>query len=150
MENSSRTTFIRWSPSAKILVTWEVLAKNLEENNVRLWDAESGKMLHSFQHRKSEGWCPQWTTDEKVCCVRAPNGEIVFYQDNQFSAGPLQSRLSLKGKAVQGSFLNFALLSSFVFDEFFFEFFLAPLSLHLPVGNMAMQYSSIPIQIKLG
>jgi len=97
LENSSRTTFIRWSPSAKILVTWEVLAKNLEENNVRLWDAESGKILHSFQHRKSEGWCPQWTTDEKVCCVRAPNGEIVFYQDNQFSAGPLQSRLSLKG-----------------------------------------------------
>jgi len=97
LENSARTTFVRWSPAAKIVATWEVLAKNLEENNVRLWDAATGKLLHSFAHRKSEGWCPQWTQDESVCCVRNPNGEIVFYANSDFAAGPLPTRLSLKG-----------------------------------------------------
>jgi len=97
LENTQRTTFIRWSPAGNIVATWEVLAKNLEENNVRLWDAATGKMLHSFAHRKSEGWCPQWTKDESVCCLRSPNGEIVFYANNDFTGGPLTTRLSLKG-----------------------------------------------------
>ena len=39
----------------------------------------------------------QWTQDESVCCVRNPNGEIVFYANSDFAAGPLPTRLSLKG-----------------------------------------------------
>merc|ERR1719193_1128453 len=98
LEASGKTAFLRFSPKGTVLATWEVFAKgnNQLENNVRLWDTSgSGKMIHSFIHRKSEGWCPQWTTDEVVCCHKNANGEVNFYQNNDFSA-PLPSRLSIK------------------------------------------------------
>jgi len=98
LEASAKTTFMRFSPKGTVLATWEVFAKgnNQLENNVRLWSTSgSGQMIHAFTHRKSEGWCPQWTSDEVVCCHKNPNGEVVFFQNNDFSA-PLQSRLSIK------------------------------------------------------
>lgn len=29
--------------------------------------------------RKADGWCPQWSKDEKVCCLRSANNEAFFY-----------------------------------------------------------------------
>ena len=31
------------------------------------------------------GWCPQWTSDEKICS-RIVNNEVQFYEDNSFLA----------------------------------------------------------------
>ena len=98
LEASGRTTFIKFSPKGSVLCTWEVFAKgnNQLESNVRLWSSETGQLLHAFTHRKSEGWCPQWTKDESICCHKAANGEVVFYKDNDFQT-VLPHRLSIKG-----------------------------------------------------
>ena len=96
LEGSGRTTFLNFSPKGSYICTWEVYAKNLEEHNVRIWNAKTGSMIHSYVQRKSDGWCPQWTTDESICCHKNPNNEVIFYKENDFSQ-PLPQRLSIKG-----------------------------------------------------
>jgi len=98
LEASGRTASMRFSPKGTVLATWEVFAKgnNQLENNVRLWSTDSGSQIHAYVHRKSEGWSPQWTSDEAVCCTKSANGEVVFFQNNEFGQGPLPSRLSIK------------------------------------------------------
>jgi len=93
-----RTTYMKFSPLGNILATWEIYAKREgmkpeDMHNLRLWCSVSGKLLHAITQRKSEGWCPQWTDDEMLCCWRSPNNEVVFYEANNFSE--IKARLSL-------------------------------------------------------
>jgi hypothetical protein len=47
--------------------------------NLRIWKAETGTVAMELVQRKAEGWCPQWSKDEKLCCVRSANNEAFFY-----------------------------------------------------------------------
>lgn len=97
-ERLERTTFIQFSPRGNILATWEVYAKREgvkpeDLHNLRLWCSVSGKLLHATTQRKAEGWCPQWTEDEMLCCFKSSNNEVLFYEANNF--GEVKGRLSL-------------------------------------------------------
>lgn len=97
-EGLERTTYMQFSPKGNILATWEVYAKRDgvkqdDLHNMRLWCTVNGKRLHATTQRRADGWCPQWTEDEMLCCLRSPNNEIFFYEANNFSE--TKARLSL-------------------------------------------------------
>ncbi len=92
----ARVSFLAFSPLGRVLATWDVLStKKGEEapHNLRLWDPKTGAKVGSFTQKKASGWCPQWSGDESVCCVRSANNEAHFYKDNDFAT--VDKRLSL-------------------------------------------------------
>lgn len=46
-----------------------------------------------FIQKKAATWCPQWTADETLCCLKSPNNEVNFYKDGDFSQ--VEKRLSI-------------------------------------------------------
>ena len=72
-----------FSPLGRVLATWDVLStKKGEEapHNLRLWDPLSGEKVGSFTQKRASAWCPQWSRDEQICCLRSPNNEVFFYR----------------------------------------------------------------------
>jgi hypothetical protein len=47
--------------------------------NLRIWNAESGAVVKEVVQRKADGWCPQWSKNETLCCLRDANNEALFY-----------------------------------------------------------------------
>ncbi len=79
----SRVSFMAFSPLGRLLATWDVLStKKGQEapHNLKLWDVKTGDMVASFTQKKSAGWCPQWSKEEQICCVRSTNNEAFFYR----------------------------------------------------------------------
>lgn len=83
--DQSRVSFLTFSPAGSLLATWEVFnSKTTSENNLHLWDCETGAKVASFVQKKANFWKPQWSKDEKICAIRSPNNEVHFYKDNNF------------------------------------------------------------------
>jgi len=79
---------LSWSPGGSLLATWEqyaVIQGQQPQPNLHLWDAKTGQQVKSFFQKKMTGWCPQWSSDEKICS-RMVNNEVQFYEDNNFAA----------------------------------------------------------------
>jgi len=79
---------LSWSPSGSLLASWEqyaVIQGQQAQPNLHLWDANTGEKVKSFFQKKMFGWCPQWSSDEKICS-RMVNNEVQFYEDNSFQA----------------------------------------------------------------
>ncbi len=92
----SRVSFMGFSPRGSVLATWELFATRAGQRptpNMHLWDAATGEKIASFVQKKSAGWCPQWSADEEICCLRGQNNEAFFYRSNNFSQ--VEARLSL-------------------------------------------------------
>ena len=79
---------LSWSPGGTLLATWEqysVIQGQQPQPNLHLWDVNTGQLVKSFFQKKMAGWCPQWSSDEKICS-RMVNNEVQFYEDNSFQA----------------------------------------------------------------
>jgi len=79
---------LSWSPGGTHLATWEqyaVIQGQQPQPNLHLWNTETGEKVKSFFQKKMSGWCPQWSSDEKICS-RIVNNEVQFYEDNSFQA----------------------------------------------------------------
>ena len=79
---------LAWSPLGSLLATWEqyaVIQGQQAQPNLHLWDLKTGEKVKSFFQKKMSGWCPQWSSEEKVCS-RMVNNEVQFYEDNSFQA----------------------------------------------------------------
>ncbi|XP_071839266.1 eukaryotic translation initiation factor 2A-like [Apostichopus japonicus] len=94
----SRTSGLVISPKNTCLATWEIYQEvhgRPTTPNFHIYDLESGECLRTItQKRQLENWEPQWTEDESIC-AQISTGEVLFYQNNDFSK-PVQ-RLQLKG-----------------------------------------------------
>ena len=79
---------LTWSPLGSLLATWEqyaVIQGQQPQPNLHLWDAKTGQKVKSFFQKKMSGWCPQWSSEERICS-RMVNNEVQFYEDNNFQA----------------------------------------------------------------
>jgi len=77
---------VSWSPLGNILATWEMYATQQGKEpspNLHLWDSKNGSLLKSFFQKKHDNWCPQWSTDERLCS-RMVNNEVQFYENGDF------------------------------------------------------------------
>lgn len=54
--------------------------------NLKLWRAETGKMVLSFSQKNQNGWNLQWTDDE-VYCARLVGNEVQIYNSSDFATG---------------------------------------------------------------
>ncbi|XP_077397393.1 eukaryotic translation initiation factor 2A [Festucalex cinctus] len=83
-----KTTLLRFSPLANILVTWQPYAKSGEaaqgDANLRLWELPGAGLLKGLFQKKVDAWCPSWSRDEKMA-VRMVNNELHFFEDNNFN-----------------------------------------------------------------
>lgn len=69
-----------FSPLATFLVTHERFVKDAGDN-VGLWEAKTGKLLHSFMLKKMTEmtWPPlKWTTSESHCCRMVLDGVLIL------------------------------------------------------------------------
>ena len=79
---------LSWSPGGSLLATWEqyaVIQGHQPQPNLHVWSTETGEKVKSFFQKKMSGWCPQWSSDERICS-RMVNNEVQFYEDNSFLA----------------------------------------------------------------
>jgi len=84
----TKVVCLAWSPLGNLLATWEqyaVIQGQQPQPNLHLWDTKNGQLVKSFFQKKMSGWCPQWSSDEKICS-RMVNNEVQFYEDNSFLA----------------------------------------------------------------
>ncbi|XP_061683186.1 eukaryotic translation initiation factor 2A isoform X2 [Syngnathoides biaculeatus] len=83
-----KTTLLRFSPLADILVTWQPYTKSAEaaqgDANLRLWELPGAGLRKALFQKKAEAWCPSWSQDEKVA-VRIVSNELHFFEDNDFN-----------------------------------------------------------------
>ncbi|MBN3308549.1 eukaryotic translation initiation factor 2A [Amia ocellicauda] len=82
-----KTACLEFSPQKSVLVTWQPYSKTQEsahgDQNLHLWDVQSGECLKSFYQKKMQGWCPSWSDDESIA-VRNVNNELHFFENNKF------------------------------------------------------------------
>lgn len=117
---AKKAVFLSFSPKGTHLATWEVYAvpaaaasggkagpadeardaedkskKNSPQNpNFRMWNVATGQAVYNCVQRLRDGWAPQWTLDEAVCCFRGHNNEALFFEGLAFDRPP-RARLSL-------------------------------------------------------
>ncbi|XP_035240981.1 eukaryotic translation initiation factor 2A [Anguilla anguilla] len=83
-----KTALLEFSPLGTVLATWQPYTKTQDnpqgDANLQLWDLNSGTCLKTFYQKKVQGWCPNWSDDEKIA-VRNVNNELHFFENNDFN-----------------------------------------------------------------
>ncbi|XP_061074005.1 eukaryotic translation initiation factor 2A [Conger conger] len=83
-----KTAMLEFSPLGTVLATWQPYTKTQDnpqgEANLQLWDLNSGTCLKTFYQKKVQGWCPNWSDDERIA-VRNVNNELHFFENNDFN-----------------------------------------------------------------
>ncbi|XP_039613968.1 eukaryotic translation initiation factor 2A [Polypterus senegalus] len=82
-----KVTAVEFSPKGTILATWNLYSKSKEtaqgDQNLHLWNVQTGACVKSFYQKNRENWCPVWSDDESIS-VRNVNNELHFFENNQF------------------------------------------------------------------
>lgn len=77
------------SPQGAYLLTWERWYENTREDNLRLWETATGRLVASFTQKalKRDAWpYLQWTPDENFAALQTTN-EVRFYPAAAFAQG---------------------------------------------------------------
>lgn len=76
---------VEFSPKGNYLITWSSPSKGnaieAPENNLKIWNVNSGALIASYFQKTFKADHIQWTTDEKYCFRQVTN-EIHVYQDD--------------------------------------------------------------------
>ena len=97
---------------------WESCTpETMNEDNMRLFyladDAKCGDLAATFMHKRISQFSLQWSSDERTAVRMASNGEILFYENNDFSK--VVRRLSDIGKVSDFSMGPGRKFNNFVF-----------------------------------
>lgn len=80
-----KTCGLQFSPKGSYLVTWEPYAvtKDTPQNtpNLHIWHLETKTSVKSYVQKKTNGWQPEWSSDEKIL-ARNLNMEVQVYETN--------------------------------------------------------------------
>jgi len=88
LEKSQGVQMLDLSPKGTYLLTWERWSEDKVPNNLKVWEAATGKLLAAFPQKslKREAWpYLQWTHDEAYAFLMASN-EIRIYPAENFDS----------------------------------------------------------------
>ena len=88
LSESLNVQLLDLSPSGRFLLTWERWYAESCPNNLKVWEAATGKLLASFPQKalSRDAWpYLQWTSDEEYAFLLATNEVRIFPRENFFS-----------------------------------------------------------------